>query len=129
MFYKIFADAVLLVHLAFILFVVFGGLLTLKNTKWAFAHLPAAVWGVWIEFTGWICPLTPLENWLRFRAGSGVYHEGFISHYLLPVIYPAGLTPKVQIILGSAVLLINVLIYSIAIFLKKRRMNSKAAED
>ncbi len=129
MFYRILADAVLILHLAFILFVLFGGLLTLKNIRWGFAHLPAALWGVLIEFTGWICPLTPLENWLRLRAGSGVYHEGFIGHYLLPIIYPAGLTPKVQMVLGSVVLLINALVYSTAVYLNHRRSMFKARND
>ena len=121
MFCKILADAVLILHLAFIVFVALGGLLTLKNLRWAFVHLPAAAWGVFIEFSGRICPLTPLENWLRLRAGGGVYREGFIAHYLLPLIYPEDLTPHVQMVLGSAVLLINVLIYALAIYLKRRR--------
>ena len=106
------ADAVLLAHLAFIVFVLAGGLLVLHRPMWAALHLPAAAWGAFAELTGTICPLTPLENALRRSAGSAGYEGGFIEHYILPLIYPAGLTPRVQIVLGLVVLAVNVPIYA-----------------
>ena len=120
MVYKLLADFVLLLHLAFIIFVIFGGLLALKNVKWAWLHVPAAVWGGFVEFAGWICPLTPLENWLCFRAGAGTYQEGFIPHYLLPLIYPTELTRNVQIVLGAGVVLISLFIYSLVLYKRTR---------
>ena len=120
MVYKLLADFVLLLHFAFIIFVIFGGLLALKNIKWAWLHVPAAVWGGLVEFAGWICPLTPLENWLCFKAGAGTYQESFIAHYLLPLIYPTELTSNVQIILGAGVVLISLLIYSLVLYKRAR---------
>jgi len=120
MVYKLLADFVLLLHLAFIIFVIFGGLLALKNVKWAWLHVPAAVWGGFIEFSGWICPLTPLENWLCFRAGAGTYQEGVIARYLLPLIYPTALTRNVQIVLGAGVVLISLFIYSFVLYKRAR---------
>ena len=120
MVYNLLADFVLLLHFAFIIFVIFGGLLALKNVKWAWLHVPAAVWGGLVEFAGWICPLTPLENWLRFRAGAVTYPESFIAHYLLPLIYPTELTSNVQIILGAGVVLISLLIYSLVLYKRAR---------
>jgi hypothetical protein len=120
MVYKLLADFILLLHFAFIIFVIFGGLLALRNIKWAWLHVPAAVWGGLVEFAGWICPLTPLENWLYFRTGAGTYQESFIAHYLLPFIYPTELTRNVQIIIGAGVVLISVLIYSF-VFYKRAR--------
>lgn len=105
------ADAVLVIHLAFIVFVMFGGLLVLKWHWLAVLHLPAAIWGIVIQFSGWLCPLTPLENMLRRAAGESGYHGGFIEHYLLPIIYPAGLTREIQFLLGAVVLLVNLGIY------------------
>ena len=109
--YRWLADATVALHLAFILFVVFGGLLAWRKTAWAIVHLPAVAWVAFIEFTGTICPLTPLENALRERAGDAGYAGSFIDHYLLPVIYPAGLTPQVQVALGFAVVVLNVIVY------------------
>ena len=106
------ADAVLLAHLAFIAFVLAGGLLVLHRPMWAAVHLPAAAWGALAELTGTLCPLTPLENSLRRSAGAQGYEGGFIEHYILPLIYPAGLTPRVQIVLGLVVLAVNVPIYA-----------------
>jgi hypothetical protein len=120
MVYKLLADFVVLLHLAFIIFAIFGGLLALKNIKWAWLHVPAAVWGGLVEFAGWICPLTPLENWLCFRVGAGTYQESFIAHYLLPIIYPTELTRNVQIILGTGVVMISLLIYSLVIYKSAR---------
>ena len=105
------ADAVLLVHLSFIIFVVLGGLLVLWRPKVAWLHLPALCWGVLIEYTGWICPLTPLENALRERGGLAGYPGGFVAHYLTAAIYPSGLTRGMQAVLGSMALLFNGIVY------------------
>jgi hypothetical protein len=116
-FYRLLADAVVACHGLFILFVVFGGFVAWRASwRWVAAiHLPCALWGMLIEFSGWICPLTPLENSLRARAGQAGYSGGFIEHYLLPAMYPAGLTPRIQVVLGSAVLVINVVAYAVLI--------------
>jgi len=111
MWYRIGADLVLLLHLAFVLFVMTGGLLLLKWPRLAWLHLPAAVWGAMVEYTGWICPLTPIENTLRTMAGESAYRSDFIGHYLLPLLYPAGLTGNVQVLLGTVVVLVNGMIY------------------
>lgn len=111
MIYGLLADAVLVLHLAFILFVVLGGLLALRWRRVALLHVPCAVWGLLIELYGWICPLTPLENSLRARAGEAGYRGGFIEHYLLPVIYPGGLTREVQLVLAVVVVAVNAGIY------------------
>lgn len=110
--YRILADTVLVIHLGFILFVVAGAFLVRWRRGVAWVHLPAAAWGALIEFMGWRCPLTPLEIWARSRAGETGYSEGFIEHYLLPVVYPAALTPDVQIVLGALVVVVNVSIYA-----------------
>ena len=111
MIYRAAADLVALTHFAFVLFVVLGALLVVRWRRLAWLHLPCAIWGALIEFSGFVCPLTPLENWLRQRAGSAGYSGGFIEHYLMPVLYPAGLSRSVQIVLGLAVVLINLSIY------------------
>jgi Protein of Unknown function (DUF2784) len=118
--YRAFADAVSVVHLAFVLFVVLGGLLVLKWPRLAWLHVPAAVWGVLIEYAGWICPLTPLENSLRARGGEAGYSGGFIEHYVQPVLYPAGLTRGTQIVLGSLALLVNLTAYGVVIARRSR---------
>ncbi|MDD4091242.1 MAG: DUF2784 domain-containing protein [Smithellaceae bacterium] len=109
--YSLLADAVIIIHFLFILFVVAGGLLVLRWPKAAFLHLPAACWGAFIEFAGWICPLTPLENHLRRLGGEAPYTGDFVVRYLVPVIYPAGLTALTQYILGGLVIALNLLIY------------------
>lgn len=111
--WRLLADLVVAVHLAFVLFVVLGGLLALRWPRAAWVHVPAAAWGAWIELTGGICPLTPLENELRRRAGGEGYAGGFIERYLLPVVYPAGLSSRVQIALGLLAILVNVLVYGL----------------
>lgn len=117
------ANAVVLAHLAFIAFVLFGAWLVLR-WKWiAWLHVPAFVWGAMIEFYGAICPLTPLEQRLRLVAGDQGYAGGFVEHYILPVIYPAGLTPTVQLWLGVSVVAINVAIYAYVGFAWRRRGN------
>ena len=109
--YRLAADAVLAAHLAFVLFVVFGGLLVLRRPRLAWLHLPAVAWAALIEFSGWICPLTPLEVALRRGAGEAGYGGDFVEHYLVALIYPAGLTRELQVSIGVAVLLINLLVY------------------
>lgn len=111
MLYRILADMLVAAHLAFVVFVVLGGLLALRWPRVIWVHLPAAVWGVLIEFAGWLCPLTPLENWLRLRGGEAGYSGSFIERYVLPVLYPAGLTRSVQLTLGALALAVNVAIY------------------
>ena len=118
--YRALADAVLLLHLGFVLFVVLGGLLVLRWPRLAWLHIPAAVWGVLIEYTGWICPLTPLENSFRLRGGEAGYSGGFIQHYIQPVLYPAGLTRSKQIALGSFALLVNLTAYGVAAARRRR---------
>ncbi|MDT8385960.1 MAG: DUF2784 domain-containing protein [Thiogranum sp.] len=108
MLYALGANAVLLLHLVFILFAVAGGLLVLRWPRLMWVHLPAVAWAAAIEWFGWVCPLTPLENYLR---GPGGYEGGFIEHYLLPFIYPPGLTRDIQILLAVAVVAINLIVY------------------
>jgi hypothetical protein len=110
--YSVLADVVLLLHFAFVLFVALGGLLVLRWRRVAWVHVPAAIWGVAIEFGGWICPLTPVENRLRALAGESTYHGDFIARYLMPVLYPEGLTREAQLVLGLAALTLNLGIYA-----------------
>lgn len=117
--YRLLADATVVVHLGFVLFVVAGSLLVLRWPALAWLHVPAAIWGAWIEFAGWICPLTPLENWLRRQGGQAGYSASFVDHYLLPVLYPAALTRELQWMLGGVVVMINVAAY--AMILRRRR--------
>src|ERR1041384_3030000 len=107
------ADLIVAIHFGFLLFVVLGGLLVLRWPRLLWVHRPAAVWGVLIEFFGWICPLTPLENHLRRLGGEAGYSGGFIEHYVLPVLYPAGLTHGLQLVLGTFVVVLNVVVYTI----------------
>ena len=120
MIYSILADIVVVVHFLFILFVLSGGLF-ITWRKWIiFIHLPAVIWACLIEFKSWICPLTPLEKWLRESAGANGYQEGFIEHYLMPVIYPSGLTEGIQVVLGVTVIVINLCIYSVVFYKLKK---------
>ncbi len=113
--YRLLANAVVAFHALFILFVVLGGLIAWRWRRVAAVHIPCALWGMLIEYRGWICPLTPLENTLRARAGQQGYGGGFVEHYLLPAIYPSGLTPRIQAVLGTAVLVINAVAYTLLI--------------
>jgi hypothetical protein len=113
--YGIFAGAVIVAHFLFIAFVVAGGLLVWRWPRLAWVHLPAVVWGVVVELTGWICPLTPLENYLRRLGGNSSYSSGFIEQYLIPVIYPANLTVGTQYVLGGLVIVVNLVLYSLVI--------------
>jgi hypothetical protein len=111
MLYRFLADAIIIIHLIFILFVILGGLLALRNKRWSIVHLPAVIWAAAIEFKGWICPLTPLENLFRAKGGNAIYQGDFIEHYLLPIIYPADLTRGLQIVFGLSVIIINIAVY------------------
>ncbi|HEV8265011.1 MAG TPA: DUF2784 domain-containing protein [Gemmatimonadales bacterium] len=115
MLYRLLANTVVVGHALFIGFVVFGGFLAWRWRWVAAVHLPCAAWGILIEYGHWVCPLTPLENHLRTKAGAEGYHGGFIEHYIMPVIYPGGLTPQVQVVLGTAVLVVNVCVYTFVI--------------
>jgi len=105
------ADAILVFHLAFILFVVLGGLLVLRWPRLAWLHVPTVAWGIYVELSGRICPLTPLENSLRQAAGEAGYSGGFIEHYVTSVIYPDGLSRGIQMILAAIVVLVNGIVY------------------
>ncbi len=121
MLYHLLANTLVLVHLAFVVFVIFGGLLAVRWPRVMWAHLPAALWGAIIEFGGFVCPLTPLENYFRRQAGLAEYHTGFIERYLLPLLYPAQLTRGVQIVLGIGVIAINLCVYAWILHRWKRR--------
>jgi len=114
--YRIIADLVVALHFAFVLFVVFGGVLVLKWNRWSWVHIPAALWGVAIEFAGWVCPLTPLENWLREKGGATGYGGGFVEHYLEPLLYPAALTRGLQVAFGAFALIVNLGVYGYAVW-------------
>jgi hypothetical protein len=109
--YSLLADIALVIHFAFIIFVLLGGILAIWWRKVVWLHFPAAAWGALIEFAGWICPLTPLENHLRVKGGQAGYPGGFVEEYVLPVIYPAGLTREIQIIFGILVITVNLVVY------------------
>jgi hypothetical protein len=114
------ADVLVVVHLAFVVFAIAGGLLVLRWPAVALAHLPAAAWAVWIETTAGICPLTPLENDLRRAAGEAGYAGDFVDHWIMPVLYPAGLTPQIQQFIGVGVLVLNLAVYA-AVLRRRRR--------
>ncbi|HEV8620359.1 MAG TPA: DUF2784 domain-containing protein [Nitrospiraceae bacterium] len=109
--YPLLANLVLIVHLAFVVFVLCGGLLVLRWRWIAWLHVPAIAWGAFVEFSGWICPLTPLENWLRAQGGDISYRSDFIAQYLLPVLYPGDLTRDLQLLLGTVVIVLNAAVY------------------
>ena len=120
------ADLVVGLHLAFVVFVVLGGLLVLRWRRLVWLHLPVALYGVLIEWVGWVCPLTPLENSLRQRAGGAGYSGGFVEHYILPLLYPGQLTDAVQIALGGVVVVANAVIYAFVWRRRRRRRRSEA---
>ncbi|MEX2485439.1 MAG: DUF2784 domain-containing protein [Brumimicrobium sp.] len=121
MLYQILADIIIIVHFLFILYVALGGLLVLKWNKTVFLHVPAAVWGALIMFMGWICPLTYVENDLRQLAGQEAYSEGFIAHYITPIIYPETLTRELQISVGIFVLALNAIVYAVVVRRRLRK--------
>jgi hypothetical protein len=119
------ADVVVLLHLTFIAFVVVGGLLVLRWRWVAFVHVPVAVYGVVIELVGFTCPLTPLEKALRRRAGSSGYEEGFVEHYVLPVVYPGELTPGVKAALALLIVVTNLVVYGYVVRSRRRTRRRK----
>jgi hypothetical protein len=118
--YRLLADVVVVLHAAFALFTVLGGLLGFRRPRAVFIHLPAALWGAWIELSNGTCPLTPLENWLRQESGGRGYAGGFIEHYLLPALYPERLTRSIQYLLAALVLVVNLAVYT-ALWRRRRR--------
>ena len=120
MIYSLLAELAVILHFSFVLFVVLGGFLLLRWFRCVWLHLPAAGWAALIEFQGWICPLTHLENRWRRAAGERGYEGGFVEHYLMPVLYPDGLTRNMQIVLGLSTIAINVAIY-VWVFVRRRR--------
>ena len=124
--YELAADLTLIVHFAFIIFVVFGGLLFFVITKIIYVHVPALIWGIYIELTHSICPLTHLENWFLQKANLSTYSEGFIQNYLLPIVYPKNLTEDLQTYIAIVLIASNTLIYGMIISrLKKTNKLSK----
>lgn len=115
MIWRALADLVVVAHFAFILFVVLGALALLHRPRLVWIHLPAVAWGMAIELGGWLCPLTPLENALRARGGAPTYASAFIEHYLVPLVYPAALTHRLQIVLASAALAANAILYALVL--------------
>ncbi len=111
MWYRLSADLVLVVHVGFVLFVLFGGFLMFRWPRLMWLHLPAVIWGAFVEFSGSVCPLTPLENWLRAQAGNTTYTGDFIIRYLTVILYPEGLTHDLQIFFGAMVLVMNLAVY------------------
>ena len=122
--YRILADAVVAIHFAFVLFVAAGVFLVLKWPRLSWIHLPSVLWAAVIEFSGWICPLTPLEIFFREKGGAAGYTGGFIDHYIVPIIYPAHLTRSMQIALGIAVVTVNTAVYLWIIYRRRRRLSS-----
>jgi uncharacterized protein DUF2784 len=118
--YRVLADAVAILHAAFVVFVIVGGLLVIRWRRIAALHIPAAVWGAAIEFGGWVCPLTPLENFLRGQAGEAGYAGGFVEHYVLRTLYPEGLTRTIQWGLGLLVIIVNAAAYSYIVRARRR---------
>ncbi|MFY9611493.1 MAG: DUF2784 domain-containing protein [Blastocatellia bacterium] len=125
MLYQIGADLVVALHFAFVLFVVFGGVLVLKWKRSAWVHIPAALWGVVIEFAGWVCPLTPLENWLRAKGGTPGYGGSFVEHYLEPLLYPSSFNRELQIAFGAFALIANFGVYGYCVWRNARAVNAE----
>ena len=119
--YRLLADLLVVLHLTFVAFVVVGGVLVLRRPRLAWIHIPVALWGALIEFAGWICPLTPLEVELRRLGGEAGYTGGFVEHYLLPVLYPTGLTRLHQVVLGCLVLAVNLGAYGWMVWKRAKR--------
>lgn len=126
---KLGGDMVLLLHLLFILFVILGGLLALRWPRLAYLHIPAVLWGALVELQGWRCPLTPLEYYFRGLAGHGSQHDGFINHYIMPLVYPPGLTRKGQILLGLLVVVVNIVIYFFIFLRNQRKLGAGPNDD
>ena len=121
--YEIAADLILIIHFTFVLFVVFGALLIFASIKIIFIHIPAVIWGSYIELTNSICPLTYLENWFLHKANLTTYSEGFIQNYLVPIVYPMNLTKDLQIYLGIVLIVLNIIVY--VLIINKLKKNFK----
>jgi len=121
MLYPFLANAVAVIHIVFILFAAFGGLLVFYGRRWAWLHIPAVCWAGLVELTGWICPLTPLENHFRVKAGITAYGTDFMEQYVWPILYPQALTRWHQVLLGTFVILINLAIYAGVFYRLKHR--------
>ena len=118
--YELAADLTLIVHFAFIIFVLFGALLFIVSTKIIYVHVPALIWGIYLEFTHSVCPLTYLENWFLLKANLTTYSEGFIQNYLMPFVYPKKLTEDLQTYLAIVLIIANVVIYGLIISKQKK---------
>jgi hypothetical protein len=125
--YRLAADLTLVLHLSFIVFVLFGGLLSLRHPHWACLHLPALTWGIWVEWSKGLCPLTPLENHFRQLAALEGYRESFVEHYLVRLIYPGQLTVSTQWLLGMFALSVNLIVY-FWVFRKRRKYRNRVDE-
>jgi len=123
------ADLVLTLHLAFVAFVAFGGILVLRWPVWSVLHVPSALWGVLVEWAGWTCPLTPLENAWRRCGGQSGYPGGFLDHTITAVLYPSALTHDTQIALGTLVLVVNTAVYSLALARHRRKVFRDGRRD
>ena len=121
MIYSFLADLLVGFHLVFILYVIAGALLIIKWPKTLWLHLPSCFWGINVEFTGWICPLTPWEIQLRRLAGEEGYTGSFIEQYLIPIIYPSGLNREIQMLMGSTVLIVNFSLYTLILIKRRKR--------
>ena len=123
------ADFVVVFHVLFIAFAILGGLLVLRWRRVVWLHLPAVAWAVLVEVMSWPCPLTPLENHFRRRGGEAGYRESFVEHYVMPVLYPAGLTDEVQILIGGFVFAVNVAVYAVVVRRSIRRRGAPVVND
>ena len=123
--YLLLAELTVFLHFLFVALVAIGGLLILRWPKLIYLHLPAVLWGIYIQFSGNICPLTPLENYFRKQAGLGLYEGGFINQYIMPVIYPRGLTHDTQIIIGALVIIINLLFYGLFVYRHRTKISGE----
>jgi hypothetical protein len=127
--YLFLADIVTVLHLAFVVFVLLGGLLALRWRRSIWIHGPALLRGVLVEWAGWVCPLTPLENWLRLRGDVPGFAGGFVEHYLVPLLYPEALTPGIQRVLGGLVIVVNLLVYGYALRVRRRARVRDSSEE
>jgi len=118
---KVGVDVIVVLHFLFVIYVLLGGLFLLKWKKAAWLHVPAVIWGILVELNGWLCPLTPLENQLRIKAGLGMYDGDFVMHYIMPILYPAELTRSTQILFGTIVIIVNLSIYIYVFRIKPRK--------